>query len=115
MFEHKHQPLLSYTKFLHRVLNCVLLAAAMLGLTIALGTVALRVLEGLPWIEAFLNAVLIMTGLGLTVTLQSTAAKVFTAFYALASSIVFFAVLGILFAPLIHRAFHHFHVGLDAK
>ena len=51
-----------------------------------------------------------MTGLGLTDSLHSNAAKVFTCFYAIASAVAFYMVLAILFAPLIHRFLHEFHL-----
>ncbi|MBF0569849.1 MAG: hypothetical protein HQL18_03645 [Candidatus Omnitrophica bacterium] len=115
MFEHRHQPLLAQGKFIQRMCICALISVGMLAVTVFIGAVAYHSLEHLSWVDAFLNAVLVMTGLGLTVTLQSAAAKVFTSFYAILSAIVFFSVLAILFAPLIHRAFHRFHLDLDGR
>ncbi len=115
MFEKKNQPLLSYRSFLIRILHCILLAVACLGVTALTGASIYHYVEKLSWVEAFLNAVLVMTGLGLTVTLQTTAGKIFTTFYAILSALVFFAVVGILFAPIIHRLFHHFHLDVDRK
>ena len=115
MFEKKNQPLLSYRYFIFRVLRCALLAAACLGVTAFIGAWVYHGVETLSWVESFLNAVLVMTGLGLTVTLKTTAGKIFTTFYAIFSAVVFFAVIGILFAPVLHRLFHHFHLDVDRK
>ena len=71
--------------------------------------------EGLPWLEAVLNAVMIMTGLGLVDTLHTNVAKVFTCFYAILTAIVFYMVLAIIFAPLIHRFLHEFHLEIGRK
>ncbi|NTV28457.1 MAG: hypothetical protein HGA80_00025 [Candidatus Omnitrophica bacterium] len=115
MFEHRHQPLISSQQFYMRILRCVLLAAVLFAVTILAGAVAYHSLEQLPWTDAVLNAVLVMTGLGLTVTLKTTSAKLFTSLYAIFSSIVFFAILAILISPLFHRFLHHFHLDLEKK
>jgi hypothetical protein len=113
MYERRHQPLLPASQFYLRVLRAVIVTCGILFLTVLVGAIGLHVLEHMAWIDAVLNAVLIMTGLGLTVTLQSAAAKVFTSFYAILSAIIFFACIMILFSPLIHRALHHFHLDLE--
>ena len=115
MFEQRHQPLLAYHKFVWRSLCCFALAVFCLGLTAAIGAAVYHGAEKMPWVEAFLNAVLVMTGLGLTVSLQTASAKVFTIFYALVSAIIFYAMVGVLFAPILHRVFHHFHLDADKK
>ena len=56
------------------------------------------------------NMIMIMTGLGLVDTLHTPLAKIFTIFYAVITAIVFYMVLAILFAPLIHRFLHEFHL-----
>jgi hypothetical protein len=68
--------------------------------------------EGLGWIESVMNAVMIMTGLGLVDTLHTNPAKIFTCFYAILTAIVFYMILAIIFAPLIHRFLHEFHLEL---
>ena len=113
MFEKRRQPLLSCSRFLTRVGLCLLIAAGIVLVTVLAGAWVFHQYERLSWLDSFLNAVLIMTGLGLTVTLQTVPAKVFTVFYALIAGMMFFVVLGIIFAPLMHRAFHHFHLDLE--
>ena len=113
MYEHRHQPLLSKSQFYLRILRAVTLTFGILLATILIGATGYHSFEHLSWVDAILNAVLVMTGLGLTVTLQTTAAKVFTSFYAILSAIVFFAGMVVLFSPLIHRALHHFHLDLE--
>ena len=113
MFEHYRQPLLDRTAFIKRFLDCILISMALLVSTIFMGAVVYRYIENLAWIDAILNAVLIMTGLGIVADLNTPAAKMFTTFYALFSTIVFFAVLAILFSPLLHRAIHKFHLEIE--
>jgi hypothetical protein len=113
MYEHRHQPLITWSQFYLRILRCVTVTAVCLLLTVLVGAIGYRSFEHLSWVDAILNAVLVMTGLGLTVTLQTTAAKIFTSIYAILSAIVFFAGIAVLFSPLIHRALHHFHLDLE--
>lgn len=113
MFERRHQPLISPKQFALRIFRCMVIAAILVVVTILIGAIAFHSLERLSWIDSLLNAVLIMTGLGLTVTLQTGAAKVFMGFYAIVSAIIFFTVIAILLSPLVHRFFHHFHLDLE--
>jgi putative effector of murein hydrolase len=115
MFEHRHQPLVSQKKFMLRILGCVLVAAALFVVTILIGATSYHCLEQLFWTDSILNAVLVMTGIGLTVTLQTTVAKILTSFYAILSAIVFFSILAILISPLFHRFLHKFHLDLEGK
>jgi hypothetical protein len=113
MFEHYRQPLLPLTKFFRRMLNCVALSAVLLVATLSFGTVSFHWIEHFRWIDAFLNSVMIMTGLGLVGGLSTSTGKLFTSFYALLSTLIFFAILGILIAPLLHRLLHHLHLDVD--
>jgi hypothetical protein len=113
MYERRHQPLIPWQQFYLRILQCAIVTSMFLILTVLVGASAYHSLEHLSWTDSILNAVLVMTGLGLTVTLQTTAAKIFTSFYAVVSAIIFFAGVVILFSPLIHRALHHFHLDLE--
>ncbi len=113
--EHHHQPLAPRHIFLKRVVTCVLIAFLLIVTTIFIGAIFYHAIEGQTWLDAFLNSVMMMTGLGLQSGLTTDLGKVFTSVYALLSSIVFFFVLAILFAPLIHRFLHRFHLDMDNK
>jgi hypothetical protein len=67
-------------------------------------------LAGLPWVDSLLNASMILGGMGPVDLLPNTAAKIFASVYALFSGLVFIAVMGILFAPVLHRMLHTFHM-----
>ena len=113
MYEHRHQPLLPWSQFYLRIFRCVILTSVCLIFIVLVGAIGYHSFEHMSWIDSILNAVLVMTGLGLTVTLETTAAKIFTSFYAVISAIIFFAGIVVLFSPLIHRALHHFHLDLE--
>jgi len=115
VFEHHTQPLVPKSIFLRRVARCVWIAFLLLTLTIALGGAVYHFIEHFSWVDALMNAVMIMTGLGLVDTLHTPAAKIFTCFYAILTAIVFYLVLAIIFAPLIHRFLHRFHLEIGQK
>ncbi len=115
IFEHHRQPLATGKVFMKRVFKCAGLAACLLFISIFIGAAIYRYVEGQSWLEGALNAIMIMTGLGLVDTLRTDAAKLFTCFYAVITAIVFYVVLAIIFAPLIHRFLHIFHLELNKK
>jgi hypothetical protein len=69
-----------------------------------------RVLGGLGWVDAFLNASMILGGMGPVDRMTTAGAKIFAACYALFSGLVLIAVMGIVLAPWLHRMLHAFHV-----
>jgi hypothetical protein len=64
----------------------------------------------LPWIDALLNASMILTGMGPVDPMQTIGAKLFASFYALFSGIVFITTAGVILSPMVHRILHAFHV-----
>jgi len=110
IFENHKQPLASKTVFAKRVGKCAMVALCLLAVTIGVGASVYHYIEGMAWIDAAMNAIMIMTGLGLTDTLHTFQAKIFTCFYAIVTAVVFYIELAIIFAPLIHRFLHQFHL-----
>ena len=110
MYEHSTQPLLHWPAFLRRVFRHLLLASALIGGVDAIGTLGYHTLGGLPWVDAFLNASMILGGMGPVDRLDGSAAKVFAALYALFSGLVFIAVIGVTLSPWAHRLMHRIHL-----
>ncbi len=69
-----------------------------------------RSLERMPWVDAFVNAAMILSGMGPVGPLQTDAGKLFAGCYALFSGLAFVTALGLIFAPLFHRFLHKFHL-----
>jgi hypothetical protein len=113
MFEHRTEALLPWRAFLARVIRLLAIAGGVVAVVLGIGVVGYHALAGLPWVDALLNAAMILGGMGPVDTLRSDAAKIFAAGYALFSGVVFIAVAGLLLAPLFHRVLHHFHLELD--
>lgn len=108
--EHHHQPLLPWRAFLGRLARSGAMAAAVIIVSLAIGTLGYHHIEGLAWIDALLNASMILSGMGMISELHTTGGKLFASAYALFSGIVFLTIAAILFTPLLHRLMHHFHL-----
>ena len=109
MFEHKKEPLLPRPKYLRRVAKHGLFAFGIVFVSLGIGIVGYHVLEGLGWIDATVNAAMILGGMGPVNELHTNAGKLFAAAYALFSGIVFLVAVAVLFAPTFHRFLHKFH------
>ncbi len=68
-----------------------------------------RVLEGQTWVDAFLNAAMLLGAMGPASSPQTTAGKIFAGCYALYCGLVFLFIAGLLFTPIAHRLLHMFH------
>ena len=110
VFEHKSQPIVPLGVFLLRLLRNALLASIVVAAALSAGMFGYHFTEGLAWLDAFLNASMILGGMGPVNDLHSTAGKIFAGCYALFSGLVFIVVAGILFAPILHRFLHRFHL-----
>ena len=70
-------------------------------------------LEDFTWVDAYVNAAMILGGMGPVDPLHTAAGKLFAGSYALFAGLVFLLAVGVMAAPLLHRAMHRFH--LDEK
>jgi hypothetical protein len=118
MYEHRNDPLLPRSAFLQRLASHAGIAVGIVAGSLVIGILGYHFLEGLAWIDALVNAAMILGGMGPVDALHSNAGKLFASFYALYSGIVFLLTVGIIFAPVFHRILHHFHLDTatdDAK
>jgi hypothetical protein len=109
MYEHHRQPLLPRRAFLGRLARHVALAGAVVGAALLVGVLGYHLLEGLPWLDALLNASMILGGMGPVDRLNTNGGKLFASLYALFSGLVFISAAGILLAPVAHRMLHKVH------
>jgi hypothetical protein len=114
-FEHRHQPLAPRDKFVRRLVYAALLAVGALAVWLLLGMIGYHLLAQLSWVDAFLNASMIVGGMGPVDLLQTSAAKIFAGFYAIFSGVIFLAIFGLLIAPIFHRFLHRFHLESKEK
>lgn len=112
-FEHHKTPLLSRREFARRQFRYTGFSLLILLFSIGMGTTGYHVFGDLAWIDAFLNASMILTGMGPVDHIETTAGKLFASFYALFSGISFLTFVGVLFAPVYHRFLHKLHLNIE--
>jgi hypothetical protein len=87
--------------------------AGLLAAALAIGAIGYHYLDGLPWLDATLNAAMILTGMGPVDRLVSPSAKVFAIVYALFGGVFFLSMVAVLLAPVAQHLLHRFHLELD--
>lgn len=112
MFERRHEPLLPVAQFLLRWLRYALAAGGLVGCSLLIGILGYHELAQLGWVDATLEAAMILGGMGPVHPLETVRAKLFAAAYALFAGVVFLVAAGVFFAPVIHRMLHSFHLDL---
>jgi hypothetical protein len=110
MFEHRTKPLLPRKVYYRRLARHAALGLAVIVVSLGIGMAGYHIFEKLPWVDAFVNAAMILSGMGPVATLQTDGGKIFAGCYALFSGLTLIAILGIIFAPVVHRALHKFHL-----
>jgi hypothetical protein len=110
MFEHRSKPLLPLSAFYWRLARSASIGLLVIVFALGFGMVGYHTFEGMSWVDAFVNAAMILSGMGPISTLQTEGGKIFAGCYALFSGLAFIAILGIIFAPVFHRFLHKFHV-----
>jgi len=115
MFEHHSEPLASQREFRRRMLQYSLFTAAIILFSLGIGVIGYHYYEPLSWIDALLNASMILGGMGPVGELQTNAGKIFASFYALYSGIVLLASVGVLAAPIFHRVLHRLHLDIEGE
>jgi hypothetical protein len=112
-YERKNEPLVSRAVFLRRLGRNALVALSIIGVSLVVGMLGYRTLEGMAWIDAFLESAMLLGGMGPIHAPMSSAGKIFAGVYALYSGILVIGTAGIILAPLFHRVLHSIHVESD--
>jgi hypothetical protein len=114
-YEKRQQPVASPQVFSQRLLFNGLLALGTIVVALAIGMTGYMGLEGMGFIDAFVNSAMILSGMGPMGALQYDSTKVFAGFYAIFCGLLIFGVAGLILAPVFHRILHDFHVSDDDK
>lgn len=109
MFESVSSPVISRSAFAWRVIKLFLLTVALGVLSLVLGMVGFHVFEGFSWLDAFLNAAMLLGGMGQVSPLVTDMGKFFAGCYALYCGVFVVVCSGLLLAPIFHRVLHNFH------
>lgn len=109
-FEQSNQPLIPIRGFIRRQLITLAAGLVIVALSLLIGMAGYRAFEHLSWIDAFLNAAMLLGGMGPIDHPNSAAGKIFAGVYALYAGFTLLATVGIVLSPLVHRLLHHFHL-----
>jgi hypothetical protein len=116
MYERKTDKLLPFPKFVRRVALASILAFGIVAVSLLMGVFGYHYIARLAWIDAVLNASMILTGMGPVDPMIDTPSKLFASGYAIFSGVVFLSSIGIVFSPIFHRILHQFHLDeVDAE
>ncbi len=113
MLEHHREKLIGRREFVGRQIKYLGFSMIILLCSLGVGTAGYHIFGKLRWVDSFLNASMILTGMGPVDHLDTDGAKLFASFYALFSGVAFLTFVGVLFAPVYHRFLHRFHLDID--
>lgn len=109
-FEHRKDQLAPRAVFLGRLAGNVLIALVLTLVALSIGIIGYMVTEHLNLLDAFLNASMLLGGMGEVDTLRTDAGKLFAGIYALFCGLFVVIASGIILAPIFHRVLHAIHI-----
>jgi flagellar biosynthesis protein FliR len=113
IFEYKTQKPIPLRAFILRQGRFLLSSFILLAIGLGIGVIGYHQFESMSWLDSFLNAAMILGGMGPVDTLHTEEGKIFAGLYALFSGLVFLVAAGLFFSPLVHRLLHKFHFDED--
>ena len=111
--EHRAEGVISRWAFMHRMTLAVVLWAVLIGIGLAIGMAGYAWTEKMSGTDAFLNAAMILSGMGPIGDLQSESGKLFAGCYAIFSGLLIVIATGVVLTPVFHRVLHRFHVATE--
>ena len=115
MFEHRKSKLLPRRAFYTRLAASVAVGSIVIAISLSIGMLGYHHFENFSWVDSFVNAAMILSGMGPLTPIQTNAGKLFAGFYALFSGIVFITTAGLMLAPVAHRFLHKFHLESESR
>lgn len=104
----KHE--LAKLDYKRRMSNSIVLATLVILLSLGIGMVGYHYFEHLSWIDCYLNASMILSGMGQIDPLKTEGGKIFAGTYAMFSGVIFLLAAGLIFAPLFRHFFRMLHI-----
>ena len=113
MYEHRTQKPLPRAGFAMRLGIHLAIALGLLLASLAVGMLGYAHFESLSTIDAFLNAAMLLGGMGPVDDPLTDGGKLFAGLYALYAGLVFIVTAALVFTPIVHRVLHKFHADED--
>lgn len=116
MYESKKQPLAPVVVFRKRLIRSTTYMLCILGVSLLIGILGYKFTCGYSWVDALLNASMILGGMGPMNPIDNNLGKVFASFYAIFCGVMLLTSIGVLFTPVLHRIYHSLHIDdIDEK
>ena len=109
MYETRYQSPLPRALFVRRVALHFSIAFGLIVGSLAIGMAGYMYFERLAWRDAFLNAAMLLGGMGPVDAPKSDGGKVFAGLYALYAGLLILITAGVVLSPVLHRLMHRFH------
>jgi hypothetical protein len=109
-YERRRQRLASREVFRRRLIRSGSVGSIMVIISLAVGIAGYYYFESLDFLDSFVNAAMILSGMGPLHDPTTVAGKVFAGIFALYSGFAVLVIAAIAFAPVVHRVLHHFHI-----
>ncbi|HEU5217546.1 MAG TPA: hypothetical protein VFU23_02750 [Gemmatimonadales bacterium] len=110
MYENRKQPLLPWRRFWRRIGAHGAAALGLILLSLVVGTVGYHLIGKQDWLDAVLNAAMLLGGMGQVGNVTTDGGKIFAAIFALYAGLLLIAVMTIMLAPVLHRILHRIHL-----
>jgi hypothetical protein len=110
MYVKRFKPLASPKTFRRHLATSGSVGAGLIAISLAMGMAGYMFFEGLGFVDAFLNAAMILSGMGPLHNPATTSGKIFAGIYALYSGFAVLAIAALMFAPAVRRFLHRFHL-----
>jgi hypothetical protein len=109
-YERRHERLASPEVFRRRLATSGTVGLILIAISLGVGMAGYAAFEDLGFVDSFLNASMILSGMGPLHNPESTGGKLFAGIYALYSGFAVLVIAAVMFAPLLHRVMHRFHL-----
>lgn len=113
LVHHSIKPLQPISKLVLHLIRSLTIGILFIVIALGIGMMGYHYYEGMDWADAFINAAMILSGMGPVIPLASTGGKIFAGCYALFSGLAFILIMGIIFSPIVLRFFHKFHIEIN--
>ena len=109
MYETKAQKPLPRSHFARRLVKHGVSAFALIAFSLAIGMAGYCGFEHLSALDGFVNAAMLLGGMGPVNAPVTPAGKLFAGVFALSAGFVFIVTAALIATPLLHRVIHRFH------
>ena len=106
----KHPRIAPVHIFVRRFLRNLVIGSAVMLFSLGLGMLGYSHFEKMNWVDAYINASMILSGMGPVDVLHTEGGKLFAGTYALFSGIIFLVVIAVIIAPVFHRFMQKFQI-----